>query len=148
MWHLESLLRQAGFSLVGISCPEARGILVPGPAIESTYLVLEGGFLTTGPSGKSLTQGIINRANGYNWNTVSNTNSVAMLNLLVGSLCESSLNLRKNTLKYVKHCDVCYATYSQRTREKSVCACTDTKCTHPNAVQANGTKCLVIRESS
>ena len=38
----------------GLSCPEACGILVPWPGIEPTSPALEGGFLTTGPSGKSL----------------------------------------------------------------------------------------------
>ena len=38
----------------GLSCPAACGILLPWPGIEPTSPVLEGGFLTTGPSGKSL----------------------------------------------------------------------------------------------
>ena len=37
----------------GLSCPEACGILVPRPGIEPVSPALEGGFLTTGPPGKS-----------------------------------------------------------------------------------------------
>ena len=39
----------------GLSCPEACRILVPRPGIEPTFPALEGGFLTTGPPGKSPT---------------------------------------------------------------------------------------------
>ena len=39
---------------LGLSCPMACGILVPLPGIESMSLALEGGFITTGPPGKSL----------------------------------------------------------------------------------------------
>ena len=38
----------------GLSCPEACGILVPRPEIESVPPALQGGFLTTGPRGKPL----------------------------------------------------------------------------------------------
>ena len=38
----------------GLSCPTACGILVPQPGIEPASRALEGGFLTTGPPGKSL----------------------------------------------------------------------------------------------
>ena len=38
----------------GLSGPKACGILVPLPSIEPASLVLEGGFLTTGPPGRSL----------------------------------------------------------------------------------------------
>ena len=38
----------------GLSCLAARGILDPGPGIEPSSPALEGGFLTTGPPGKSL----------------------------------------------------------------------------------------------
>ena len=38
---------------VVLSCPEACGILVLGPGIKSTSPALAGGFLTTGPLGKS-----------------------------------------------------------------------------------------------
>ena len=38
----------------GLSCPMARGILVPRPGIEPPSPALEGRFLTTGPPGKSL----------------------------------------------------------------------------------------------
>ena len=37
----------------GLSCPTACGILVPRPGIEPASPALEGGFLTTGPPGKS-----------------------------------------------------------------------------------------------
>ena len=36
-----------------LTCPEASGILVPQPVMEPAYPALEGGFLTTGPPGKS-----------------------------------------------------------------------------------------------
>ena len=36
-----------------LSCPVACGILVPPPGIEPAAPALEGGFLTTGPPGKS-----------------------------------------------------------------------------------------------
>ena len=38
----------------GLSCPVACGILVPQPGIKPVSPALEGGFLTTGPPGKSL----------------------------------------------------------------------------------------------
>ena len=38
----------------GLICPAACGILVPRPGIEPASPALEGGFLTTGPPGKSL----------------------------------------------------------------------------------------------
>ena len=52
-WDL--LSRCAGFSLVvcRLSCPTAHGILVPGPGIEPASPASAGGFLTTGPPGKS-----------------------------------------------------------------------------------------------
>ena len=37
----------------GLSCPAACGILVPRPGIKPASPALEGGFLTTGPPGKS-----------------------------------------------------------------------------------------------
>ena len=37
-----------------LSCPNACGILVPQPGTEFMFLALEGGFITTGPPGKSL----------------------------------------------------------------------------------------------
>ena len=37
-----------------LSCPTACGILVPRPGIEPVSPALEGGFLPTGPPGKSL----------------------------------------------------------------------------------------------
>ena len=36
-----------------LSCPAACGILVPWPGIEPASFAMEGGFLTTGPPGKS-----------------------------------------------------------------------------------------------
>ena len=48
--------RPVGSSLVvvrGLSCPVACGILVPRTRIKPVSLALEGGFLTTGPPGKS-----------------------------------------------------------------------------------------------
>ena len=38
----------------GLSCSVACGILVPRPGIELMSPALEGRFLTTGPTGKSL----------------------------------------------------------------------------------------------
>ena len=52
----ESLLQLVNFSLLvtpGLSCPSACGILVPQPGIEPASSALQGGFLTTGPPGKS-----------------------------------------------------------------------------------------------
>ena len=48
-------LRHASSVVVvhGLSCPTACGILVPQPGIEPGSPALEGGFLTTGPPGKS-----------------------------------------------------------------------------------------------
>ena len=53
-----SLLGGAGFSLVAvcvISCSEACGILVPRAGIEPVSPALGGGFLATGPPGKTET---------------------------------------------------------------------------------------------
>ena len=41
-------------SEIRLSCWVASGILVPQPGIKPTSLALQGGFLTTGPTGKSL----------------------------------------------------------------------------------------------
>ena len=38
----------------GLSCPEACGISVPPPELKPMSPVLDGGFLPTGPLGKSL----------------------------------------------------------------------------------------------
>ena len=46
--HVGSVVEARGFS-----CPVPCGILVPQPGIEPESLALEGGFLTTGPPGKS-----------------------------------------------------------------------------------------------
>ena len=48
MWHASSPVAEQG-----LSCSMARGILVPQPG-NLSLLALEGGFLTTGPSGKTL----------------------------------------------------------------------------------------------
>ena len=39
----------------GVSCGKACGILVPQPGTEPASFTLQGGFLTTGPPGKSCT---------------------------------------------------------------------------------------------
>ena len=44
----------SGVALCGFSCPATCGILVPWPGIKPVFLVLQGGFLTTVPPGKSL----------------------------------------------------------------------------------------------
>ena len=49
LWHVSWCSSLA--AVLRLSCPMAHGNLVPGPRIEPA---LEGGFLTTGPSGKSL----------------------------------------------------------------------------------------------
>jgi len=44
---------------LGLSCTTACGTLVPqGSGIELMSFALEGGFLTTGPPGKSLLRGV------------------------------------------------------------------------------------------
>ena len=43
-----------------LSYPAARGILLPRPGIEPMYPALEGGFLTTGPPGKSQGELLLN----------------------------------------------------------------------------------------
>ena len=45
---------RASVKACGPSCPAAYGIRGPRPGIEPASLALEGGFLTTGPPGKSL----------------------------------------------------------------------------------------------
>ena len=53
------LLLQSADSVVapcGLSCPAGCGILVPTPGIKPMTPALEGGFLITGPPGKSLAQ--------------------------------------------------------------------------------------------
>ena len=40
----------------GLRCPMKHGILVPQPGIKPTSSALEGGFLTTGPPGKTPTE--------------------------------------------------------------------------------------------
>ena len=46
-------LWRPGSRVHGLSCPVARGILVPQPGLEPVSPSLEGGFLTTEPPGKS-----------------------------------------------------------------------------------------------
>ena len=68
LWHAGSLLQRGLLSSCGarapeyagsvvaahrLSCPAACGILVPQPGIELASPALEGGFLSTGPPGKS-----------------------------------------------------------------------------------------------
>ena len=43
----------------GLSCPVACGILAPRPGVEPASPALEGGFLTTGLPGKSLTSSFL-----------------------------------------------------------------------------------------
>ena len=43
----------SGVTAPGLGCPLARGILVPRPGIELMSSSFQGGFLTTGPLGKS-----------------------------------------------------------------------------------------------
>ena len=64
LWLQNTDLGVHGFSNCGtrasltvahrLSCPAAYGILVPQAGIEPVSPVLEGGFLSTGPPGKSL----------------------------------------------------------------------------------------------
>ena len=49
LWHSASLV-----TVHGLNCSEPHGILVPGPGIEPMSPALQGGFLTTGPPGRSL----------------------------------------------------------------------------------------------
>ena len=51
MWALEHV--GSVVAAHRLSCPTACGILVPPPGIEPASPALEGGFLTTGPPGKS-----------------------------------------------------------------------------------------------
>ena len=53
--HVGSSLQRVGSVAVvhGLSRSSARGILVPGPRIETVSLALQGRFLTTGPPWKS-----------------------------------------------------------------------------------------------
>jgi len=51
-WHLESLVLVHGLSY----CSTAPEILVPPSGIKPTFPELQGGFSTTGPSGKSQKQ--------------------------------------------------------------------------------------------
>ena len=48
LWHADAVA-----TAPRLSGPKACGILVPRPGIEPTSFALEGGFLTTGPPGKS-----------------------------------------------------------------------------------------------
>ena len=58
MWYTRFFLCPVGSLDVvsGLNCPTACGILVPQPGIEPTSPTLQGGFLTTGPPGKFLSQ--------------------------------------------------------------------------------------------
>ena len=63
--HEESSVHHAGFFVAAhgfsvvhrLGRSRARGILVPPPGIEPSSPALQGGFLTTGPPGKSLHTG-------------------------------------------------------------------------------------------
>ena len=55
LWHTCSVVVAGGFS-----CPQACGILVPQPGIEPVSPALQGGYLTTGPPGKSLKANFFN----------------------------------------------------------------------------------------
>ena len=48
LWRVDSVVVASG-----LSCSVAYGILVPRPGMEPVSLAVEGGFLTTGPRGKS-----------------------------------------------------------------------------------------------
>ena len=61
MWDLHCVMLDLSLwptnSLVvvgGLSCSAVCGILFPGSVIETGFPELQGGFLTTGPQGKSL----------------------------------------------------------------------------------------------
>ena len=56
LWSVDSRACGLRQSWCRLSCPMACGILVPGPGIKPLTLALAGGFLTTGPPGKSLYQ--------------------------------------------------------------------------------------------
>ena len=54
-WRLGGCHAQASLAAVlRLSCPAACGILIPWSGIKPTFSALEGGFLTTGPTLKSL----------------------------------------------------------------------------------------------
>ena len=53
VWALKHMHWGSVVVACGLSCPAACGILVPRPGIEPASPALEGGFLTTGPPGKS-----------------------------------------------------------------------------------------------
>ena len=55
LWHVSSVVRHLGSVVVvlGLSCPEPCGILVPQPGTEQMFPELEGRFLTTGTPGKT-----------------------------------------------------------------------------------------------
>ena len=50
----------------GLSSPVACGILIPRPEIEPTFAAWQGGFLTTGPSGKCLWHHFLIKQNEQN----------------------------------------------------------------------------------
>ena len=53
--HMDSQVVACGLVVAarGLGCPLTCGILVPRPGIELTLSAFQGGFLTTGPLGKS-----------------------------------------------------------------------------------------------
>ena len=62
LWHVSSVVRHLGSVVVvlGLSCPEPCGILVPQPGTEQMFPELEGRFLTTGTPGKSSNRSFTN----------------------------------------------------------------------------------------
>ena len=52
-WDFSLQSMDSSIADLGLSCSEAGGILVPRPGIEPLSPALQGGFLTTGPPGKS-----------------------------------------------------------------------------------------------
>ena len=53
--HMDSQVVACGSVVAarGLGCPLTCGILVPGPGIELMSSAFQGGFLTTGPTGRS-----------------------------------------------------------------------------------------------
>ena len=56
LWHADSLavVQASAAAAHGLRCSPARGVSVPQPGTKPTPPALQGGFLTTGPPGKSL----------------------------------------------------------------------------------------------
>ena len=102
-------------AVLGLSCPEACGILVPWPGIELTHPALEGEFLSTGPPGKSLYWDIYFLKTGYKVdhnspltfflcavspnNTFHSKNSITIEQKKEKKLLKFLKNLKKNSKK-------------------------------------------------